>query len=1331
MLSATVTAPARIKLEQLSGRSANGQRLLDFDVRPEGYWQPVRSHITVMPQRVDGSISSGEPTEWDIEPRLDSIVEVILKARERGEASGQHGGVVVFVGRRSHAEQVAEQLAVRDLARVEFFHAGLDSDDRQDRFERFRDGQIDVLVATKAFGMGIDIPDIHWAVHLSPPTFLEDFLQEVGRMGRGEEERRRAGLESLEARLLYSEADFETNHTNIQRSRIDFPKILRLWEQIRENAKLVDDSAIAIMPEEGFERLGNPSDRRAAVTTVKKCLFWLEQMGRVRLLATRPNFLEVTIRPVVLRRVAEEETGASSDVANCLLPLVGDRHPGFDQIARPHEPESADRIFSGLAALIGRIVGFVLSGPKAAPGPDGPIVDRGLNGEEDDADCEAVLDLGYIYKSTSLVSVDEVLEGISGLVRQGALRIRRRLEFKQGKLGDRGDPEIDQMFSRAEEASVALIRLTEGRRNVDYDDIDLPEFSVGHFITAELDDSFEIGNCLRTTALLAVRIAGVRVRHGLDEDGRLKNWASLPRGKGGPCIGRTKDLFRLARQLWQLILPALSEKEQAVDLAALIEQSLSVHHRVRVSDVGQALRILNRLKLASTAAPLLPVSHVVGLKEVDRELREDDAPEVLRELADVNQLAEHRGQAMDVFTHLPAEARDVFIEGYFERETPQELEELLIEQVRQVEDDDGTGWVATKLAQIRAEEIENHFSRFDKPDAAEPCQWAAISHPFNRSLMVNAGPGAGKTEVLVARLVHLIHRQRVPPDNIMVLAFNRAVVFEIRARIKKLFSLLGYAGYIRRLRVSTFHSLAFRYLEGSGRARSEDEEGPAIYSEMDERFARELKDNPNFADRVASGVQVILVDEFQDVNDDIFAILECLRQASNATITAIGDDDQDILSWRRQGGNSSVKYFEMFPSIFDAQDARVDLSANFRSNGEIIDTSQMVIDHVIDSHRIKRGVVLTPSEPGRGGEVVTLSDDPDLARERILERTNQWIAEAIDRQQSIAILCRTNDEVAEVYDRLRASFPQLLIQNSTVYRILDLRHVGAWFDLVRKVAPAENALLDDKLRQEVEAEWARCRVLEARLPERHPIDVWSLWEYCLAERSFPRVRHLERFLRDLSTDDYDRIHRIEGHPVIVSTIHRVKGLEFDRVVIVPSVASYPFHTDRREPNLQDRCDEARLFYVGMTRARSYLLYARGARENAWAVKEGGPREGITRARKVFTGKNEESRFYFINFSARSDEDQAYIERNVAVGDQILLQGLSGLEIGHADGSVSRTIGRFTQHAFNFTIQKYDLRVAAVRRYPQDLDGEYASRLCPIVRQRGWSLFVLLEGWIQP
>ena len=68
--------------------------------------------------------------------------------------------------------------------KVGAFHAGMDAEDRKDTYEKYKTGEILILFATKAFGMGMDIPNIHFVTHYSPPSTFEDFLQEVGRAGR-------------------------------------------------------------------------------------------------------------------------------------------------------------------------------------------------------------------------------------------------------------------------------------------------------------------------------------------------------------------------------------------------------------------------------------------------------------------------------------------------------------------------------------------------------------------------------------------------------------------------------------------------------------------------------------------------------------------------------------------------------------------------------------------------------------------------------------------------------------------------------------------------------------------------------------------------------------------------------------------------------------------------------------------------------------------------------------------------------------------------------------------------------------------------------------------
>lgn len=198
---------------------------------------------------------------------------------------------------------------------------------------------------------------------------------------------------------------------------------------------------------------------------------------------------------------------------------------------------------------------------------------------------------------------------------------------------------------------------------------------------------------------------------------------------------------------------------------------------------------------------------------------------------------------MELFVTLPEEARDDFVEGYFAQADSVEMEKFLLRQLRNVLGTGQTEWVNSKLSQIRANAIDKRFGPYQAANAPSPNQWLAISHPFDRHLLVNAGPGAGKTRVLLDRVAYLIHKVGLKPDEIMVLAFNRAVVFEIRSRIRELFQSLGYGSYVRGLQVSTFHALAVRHVG------SMDQDGEKFL----ELFASKLQKDKALASIVAKG----------------------------------------------------------------------------------------------------------------------------------------------------------------------------------------------------------------------------------------------------------------------------------------------------------------------------------------------------------------------------------------------------------------------------------------------------------------------------------------------
>jgi ATP-dependent DNA helicase RecQ len=97
------------------------------------------------------------------------------------------GTAIVYVRSRKRTQETAAFLQQAGIA-AHFFHAGLTRDVRTERQNRWKDGTCRVIVATNAFGMGIDKPDVRLVVHLDMPSSLEEYFQEAGRAGLDEQQ---------------------------------------------------------------------------------------------------------------------------------------------------------------------------------------------------------------------------------------------------------------------------------------------------------------------------------------------------------------------------------------------------------------------------------------------------------------------------------------------------------------------------------------------------------------------------------------------------------------------------------------------------------------------------------------------------------------------------------------------------------------------------------------------------------------------------------------------------------------------------------------------------------------------------------------------------------------------------------------------------------------------------------------------------------------------------------------------------------------------------------------------------------------------------------------
>lgn len=116
------------------------------------------------------------------------------------------GSAIVYARSRRHTKYYAELLSNAGL-QATFFHAGLDADIKDQRQNDWQNDKVRIIVATNAFGMGIDKPDVRLVVHVDCPSSIEAYFQEAGRAGRD-------GKKSY-AVLLYNNNDFSKMHKRI------------------------------------------------------------------------------------------------------------------------------------------------------------------------------------------------------------------------------------------------------------------------------------------------------------------------------------------------------------------------------------------------------------------------------------------------------------------------------------------------------------------------------------------------------------------------------------------------------------------------------------------------------------------------------------------------------------------------------------------------------------------------------------------------------------------------------------------------------------------------------------------------------------------------------------------------------------------------------------------------------------------------------------------------------------------------------------------------------------------------------------------------------------
>jgi ATP-dependent DNA helicase RecQ len=200
------------------------------------------------------------------------------------------GSGIIYAATRKSVEQISTKLKLAGLS-IELYHGGMDEGERSRAQDVFMSGKAQAIVATNAFGMGIDKPDIRFVAHFHLPGSIEAYYQEVGRAGRD-------GLPAHCA-MLFNYADTRTQQFFIEGSHPSPELISRVYKEITSHGA----EKIELSAREIAERVGVKNDM-----SIYSALVVLEKAGHIE--RGRPSDATVL---ALMKTAVDEALGAVSD----------------------------------------------------------------------------------------------------------------------------------------------------------------------------------------------------------------------------------------------------------------------------------------------------------------------------------------------------------------------------------------------------------------------------------------------------------------------------------------------------------------------------------------------------------------------------------------------------------------------------------------------------------------------------------------------------------------------------------------------------------------------------------------------------------------------------------------------------------------------------------------------------------------------------------------------------------------------------------------------------------------------------------------------------------
>ncbi len=975
---------------------------------------------------------------------------------------------IVYVSRTKRTVKLAQKLT-QDGFKALPFNGKMDADEKIANQDAFMNDKVRIIVATSAFGMGVDKKDVGLVIHYDISDSLENYVQEAGRAGRDPR---------LEARcfVLYSDADLDKHFILLNQTKLSISEIQQVWKAVKEMTKLrmrACCSALEIARKAGWD--DSVSDIE---TRVRTALAALEQAGY---LERGNNVPHVYATGITVKNMDE----ARKRITESLLFEGG-------------EVEKAVRIIKSLISQ--------------------KHIAKAL-----DAEAESRVDY---------------LADILGLSKNEVVSCVERMR-QEGILADSKD--ISAFLNDAGESEHKSIRLLERF-------IKLERYILRHIPNDSLCISYkELNDNAQKEGISTATEKDIRtLLYFLTVKGYTRKKEDAARNiEISRLVDMDSTLSRFEKRmeicqftiewLYRLLPPATDEeaKKKGVqfsvvellnDLKSNGQNLFGTMQDIQLEDVEEALLYLSKIGALKLEGGFLVLYNAMDIRRVkDNKLRYK-----LDDYRMLNEFYKQKIQQVHIvgeYANLMVSDYDAalkFVQNYFQMDYKLFISKYFKgERVRQIE------------RNVTPEKYQQLFGELSTK------QMEIISDKESRCIVVAAGPGSGKTRVLVHKLASLLLLEDVKHEQLLMLTFSRASAIEFKQRLMEL---IGNAAHF--VEIKTFHSYCFDLL---GRIGNLDDAKDVVA-----RAAQMIADGEVEPNRIAK--TVLVIDEAQDMSQEEYALIYALMTANEEMrVIAVGDDDQNIFEFR----GSHSRYMSQL--IRNTGGKFVEMTENYRSSSHVVSFANAFVSGIRE--RLKATPLISMNK----------KDGFVSIHHHLSHTMYQPLVEDLmshHGQGTTCVLAQTNEEAVILVALLRKhGLSSKLVQSMDGFRFWNMAEVRMFIKLIDK--DTHSPLIPENV-------WEKAKM---KTYEKYA-DSLSLryLQRCILlfeqTNKAKYITDLKEFVFESSVEDFCDL---SGADVVVSTIHKAKGREFDDVYMLIT-----------EP--QHLTDEVlRRYYVGATRAKERLF----------------------------------------------------------------------------------------------------------------------------------------------